>query len=176
MHKKSLVYIIGFMGSGKSTAGKKLAASLGWKFIDLDKEIEETYGKTIPEIFASEGEQKFRELESLALERLQGKTETVISTGGGTPCHGDNLKVMKATGITVYLKMTPEQLEKRLLGSTGERPLLKDIPDEKLASFIASRLAEREKWYDQAQVVVEGINMDINSLTAIIRLESGTFA
>jgi len=176
MHRKSLVYIIGFMGSGKSTAGKKLAAALGWKFIDLDKEIEDTYGKNIPDIFASEGEAKFRQLEAEALNRLKAGMNTIISTGGGTPCHGSNLELMKATGITVYLKMTPNQLTNRLLGSTEDRPLLKDIPDEKLPVFIAAKLAEREKWYDQAQIIVEGLNLDINSLLAIVRLESGIFA
>jgi shikimate kinase len=173
MHGRSLIYIIGFMGSGKSTAGKKLAASLGWRFIDLDREIEESTGTSISRIFATSGEEKFRILEAEALDRLKNSTRTIISTGGGTPCHGNNMDVMTATGIVVYIRMTPEQLALRLLVSTGERPLLKDITDEKLPGFIAAKLADREKWYNKAQIVVEGMNLDINNLQAVIKMESG---
>jgi shikimate kinase len=173
MHGRSLVYIIGFMGSGKSTAGKKLASALGWKFIDLDKEIEERAGMSIREIFASEGEEKFRLLETEALNSLKNSVTTIISTGGGTPCHGNNIDLMLETGVTVYLRMTPAQLALRLLGSTGERPLLKNIPDEKLADFIGEKLSDREKFYNRSQIVVDGINLDINNLRTIIKMGSG---
>jgi shikimate kinase len=169
MTGKSLVYIIGFMGSGKSTAGRKLAMSLGWTFVDLDRKIEEVAGKTIPQIFSDDGEEKFRELETSVLQSLKTEVKTIISTGGGTPCHGDNMQIMLATGLTIYLKMTPEQLTSRLLESTGQRPLLKNIPDNKLNEFISKKLASREKWYNKANITLEGKNLDINLLTSLIK-------
>jgi shikimate kinase len=170
---KSLVYIIGFMGSGKSTAGKKLAAALGWSFIDLDKKIEEVAGKTIPEIFSHEGEDGFRSLETGILRSLKPLTRTIVSTGGGTPCHGDNMDFMLETGVTIYLKMSTGQLVTRLLGSTGGRPLLKNVPDDKLFDFIDEKLKVREQYYNRANIVVEGIGLDINKLLSIIHLGSG---
>ena len=169
MQGKGLVYIIGFMGSGKSTAGRKLASVLGWNFIDLDRKIEERAGKTIPQIFSQEGEGHFRMIETEILRSMKPLTETIISTGGGTPCHGDNMDFMLETGLTVYLKMTPGQLANRLLESSGERPLIKNIPDDHLLDFIEKKLASREKWYSRAKVIIEGINLDISLLTSIIR-------
>jgi shikimate kinase len=173
MHGKSLVYIIGFMGSGKSTAGKKLAAALGWEFIDLDRKIEAAAGKSINEIFLKDGEDKFRSLETEVLRSLQTHVKTIVSTGGGTPCHADNMQFMLNTGVTVYLKMTTSQLVSRLKGSTGERPVLKNVPDDKLYGFIDEKLAIREKFYSKANIIIEGINLDINNLQSIIKLGAG---
>jgi shikimate kinase len=169
MTGKSIIYIIGFMGSGKSTAGKKLAMSLGWAFVDLDRKIEEVAGKTIPLIFSEDGEERFRKLETEVLQNFKSEMNTVVSTGGGTPCHGDNMGFMLATGLTVYLKMTPEQLTSRLLESTGQRPLLKNIPDNKLNGFIGKKLASREKWYNKANIIIDGKNLDINYLSSLIK-------
>lgn len=168
MTEKSLVYIIGFMGSGKSTAGKKLASSLGWNFIDLDRKIEEVAGKTIPQIFSEDGEETFRKLETYVLQDLKSEKKNIISTGGGTPCHGNNMDIMLATGITVYLKMSPEQLTARLLESSGQRPLIKNIPDDRLGDFISKKLASREPWYNKADIIIDGKNLDINNLINII--------
>jgi Shikimate kinase len=173
MHGKNLVYIIGFMGSGKSTAGKKLAATLGWSFIDLDRKIEEVAGKTIPEIFSQEGEDRFRSLETEVLRSLKSQVRTIVSTGGGTPCHGVNMEFMLETGVTVYLKMSTGQLVGRLLGSTEDRPILKNVPDAKLYDFIDEKLTVREKFYNKANIVVEGISLDISNLQSIIKLGSG---
>src|SRR5665647_886628 len=107
MIRNHLVYIIGFMGSGKTTAGKKLAAALGWSFIDLDKKIEEHTGKIIPDIFSQNGEVWFRNVEAEVLRSLNELTNTVISTGGGAPCHDDNMDYMLETGFTVYIKLNP---------------------------------------------------------------------
>jgi shikimate kinase len=171
MPERRLVYIIGFMGSGKSTAGKKLASVLGWTFIDLDRKIEEKAGKTIPQIFSQDGEDHFRTAESDVLKSMGNLSETVVSTGGGTPCHGDNIEFMLETGITIYLKMTPGQLAQRLLNSSGERPLLKNVPDDKLIFFIEEKLAYREKWYSRADFIIDGIDLDIDLLSSRIRDE-----
>jgi shikimate kinase len=163
-----IVYMIGFMGSGKSTAGKKLASGLGWSFIDLDKKIEETTGKTITEIFADHGESYFRNVESELLRSLQSQSDTVISAGGGTPCYGNNMDFMLATGATVYLKLTPGQLKCRLSGSQDKRPLLRGMNDDALLEFIKEKLAIREKWYNRAEIIVEGYDTDIQNLQVLI--------
>lgn len=172
MPERKLVYVIGFMGSGKSTAGKRLAASLGWSFIDLDKKIEETAGKTIPQIFAQDGEETFRKTESDVLRSIGNPQGAVVATGGGTPCHGDNMDFMLMNGLTVYLKMTPEQLTHRLLESSAVRPLIKNISDEDLPGYIEKVLTVREKWYNRAEIIVEGLNIDLNRLLALIENHS----
>jgi len=169
MVKNHIIYIIGFMGSGKSTAGKKLASLLDWSFIDLDKKIEEHTGKTIPEIFSQKGEDYFRAIESKLLKNIYSGASTVISTGGGTPCYSDNMDSMIETGLTIYLKLTPNQLRSRLSGSKGERPLIKNLNHEELLSFIEDKLAHREKWYNRSDITVEGIDLDINQLLSLVK-------
>ena len=157
------------MGSGKSTAGKKLASLLEWSFVDLDKKIEEYTGKTIPELFSQKGEDYFRNVESEVLRSLKGQKNIVISTGGGTPCYGDNMDYMLSTGLTLYLKLTPGQLKKRLSGSSHERPLIKALTRENLLDFIREKLSYREKWYNCAEIIIEGINLDINLLHSLVK-------
>jgi shikimate kinase len=163
------VYIIGFMGSGKSTISKKLAANLGWQFIDLDKEIELKAGKSIRDIFSASGEGFFRKLETETLFNLKTALNTVISTGGGTPCHGSNLEFMNKTGLVVYLKMTPAQLKSRLEGRKASRPLIAEISKNKLLGYISDKLLEREKYYLRASIIVDSIDLDIKYLTDTIK-------
>jgi shikimate kinase len=158
------IYIIGFMGSGKSTAGKKLAAGLGWTFIDLDRKIEDIVGKTITEIFSDSGEEFFRELESEALRSIDIQRDSVISVGGGTPCFSNNMDFMNNTGIVIYLKMTPQQLKSRLSGEPDVRPLLKGLEENNLHQYIEKKLLEREKYYNQALMIINGINLNIKKL------------
>jgi len=174
MRYSNIVYIIGFMGSGKSTAGKKLASLLGWSFIDLDKRIEEQTGRTIPEVFSQNGEDFFRNIEAEVLKSLKSQTNAVISTGGGTPCHGNNMDHMLETGLTLYLKLTPGQLKNRLSKSTGERPLIKDISNEDLLRFIEEKLTYREKWYNRAEIIVEGTNLNTNLLYTLVMANLNT--
>jgi shikimate kinase len=169
MLSNHVVYIIGFMGSGKSTAGRKLASLLGWTFTDLDVKITEYTGMTIPEIFSQKGEDYFRNAESEVLKSLKNNSNCVISTGGGTPCHGDNMDLMLESGLTIYLKLTPAQLKKRLKGSATERPLIKKLNNEELSEFIEAKLAEREKWYNRAEFIVDGFDLDINFLQNIVK-------
>lgn len=157
------------MGSGKSTAGKKLAGKLGWSFIDLDKKIEEKAGKTISRIFSSDGEDFFRKIETEVLKSMKSEKETVISTGGGTPCYGDNMDFMLETGVTIYLKMAPARLRKRLAESSHERPLLRDIPDDRLQEFIEKKLAYREKWYNKAMISIDSSKINYTSLQSLVK-------
>lgn len=159
------IYIIGFMGSGKTTTGKKLAASLQWAFVDLDRKIEESSGKTISEIFSESGEEYFRKIENDQLQKLDIEEDTVISVGGGTPCFSDNMHFMNKTGIVVYLRMTPGQLESRLSPEPDRRPLLSDINENDRYRYISEKLSEREIYYNMAAVIEDAINLNIGDLT-----------
>ncbi len=163
------IYLIGFMGSGKSTIGKKVASGLGWSFVDLDKEIEKETGLRIPGIFAKHGEEYFRKVENRILQSLKSRSGVVISTGGGAPCFFDNMDHMLKNGLTIYLKLTPGQLKQRLAASKGQRPLIKDIHRENLQDFIEEKLATREKWYKRAEIITDGMNTDYSLLITFIR-------
>jgi shikimate kinase len=159
------IYIIGFMGSGKTTIGKRLAAGLQWAFIDLDREIEAAAGKTINEIFSESGEENFRKMEADKLQELDIKEDTVISVGGGTPCFSDNMQFMNKTGIVVYLRMTPGQLKSRLSTECDKRPLLKNINEIDRYRYISEKLSERNIYYNKASVIEDAINLNIGDLT-----------
>jgi shikimate kinase len=164
------IYIIGFMGSGKTTVGKKLAAGLHWSFIDLDREIETKAGKTISKIFSDSGEEYFRRLESEVLQKLDIKKDTVISVGGGAPCFSTNMDFMSETGIVMYLRLTPAQLKSRLSRESGKRPLLKYISQKDMLFYITEKLSEREKYYNKALIIIDGIDLNIKALTDRLRL------
>ena len=160
------------MGSGKSTAGEKLAGLLGWSFIDLDRKIEEHTGKKISDIFSDNGEEYFRQKETELLRNLESQNSAVISTGGGAPCYGDNMDHMLKTGLTIYLKMTPQELHCRLSGSSGKRPLIKGMSDKQLLAFIQEKLESRENCYNRADIIVDSMNLDLNSLLNLIKIRN----
>lgn len=145
------IFLVGFMGAGKSSLGRRLAERLGCPFIDLDRRIEAAEGRSIPEIFGAVGEAGFRALERDGLRALEHEPPGVVATGGGTPCFFDNMDWMNARGITIYLCVSAEVLSRRLSQKREQRPLLKDIDQEHLAHFIESKVQEREHWYCQAQ-------------------------
>ena len=152
------VYLIGYMGCGKTTIGKRLAKSLGWDVIDMDSRIENRYRKTIPDIFASEGEESFRKKERFILEELSALENVVVSTGGGAPCFFDNIDVMNSSGLCVYIRMTPEALAARLRNAKSNRPLLKDKTEAELTNFIKEQLEKRRAFYEQARYVIDNDN------------------
>ena len=156
------------MGSGKSTVGKKISAALDWDLIDLDKEIERREGKSLHEIFSGEGEGYFRKIESEVLRDLITDKNIIISCGGGTPCFNSNMEFMLENGITVYLKMEAEQLKSRLINSHSTRPLIKNLTPDELLSYINKSLCEREKYYNQSEIIVKGLDVNILSLKEII--------
>ena len=146
------------MGCGKSTIGRKVAALMGMNFIDLDKYIEERNFKSVPDIFAQEGEKAFREKERLALQEVAQFEDIVIGTGGGAPCFFDNMQQMNEAGITIYLAPDNEILAYRLLKSKTERPLIAGKSREELMAFIAAALEKRAPFYEQSKIVIRGIN------------------
>ena len=152
------IFLTGYMGCGKSTIGRKVAALMGMNFIDLDKYIEERNFKSVPDIFAQEGENAFREKERLALHEVAQFEDIVIGTGGGAPCFFDNMQQMNEAGITIYLAPDNEILASRLLKSKTERPLIAGKSKEELLDFIASALEKRAPFYEQSKIVIRGIN------------------
>lgn len=147
------VYLIGFMGSGKSYWGRKLSASLNFPFFDLDDVIVLREGKPITEIFAEKGEEYFRLLEKDTLVNLTEAHESfVISCGGGTPCFFGNIDFMKENGKVIWLNTSTPVLIERLLKEKQHRPLLSDIPDENMKSHIIKKLHDRKMYYEQAHL------------------------
>ncbi|GHT51834.1 shikimate kinase [Bacteroidia bacterium] len=157
------IFLIGYMGAGKTTVGKSLAQALNLQFIDLDTFIENRYHKRIGEIFAERGEDGFRELERKALHEVAQFEDVIISTGGGTPCFFDNMQVMNELGRTIYLKLPVEQLAARLVKSNHKekRPLLQDKTDEGIKQFVADNLAVREPFYNQSSLIFEAGHLEI---------------
>ena len=145
------IFLTGYMGSGKTTLGRALAAELEIPFIDLDHYIEKRYCKTIAQIFAEKGEEGFREIERRMLHEVGEFEDVIISTGGGTPCFFDNIEYMNAQGTTVYLDVPVERLHIRLSIAKAKRPLIKDKNDEELRAFIAEQLGKRLPHYSKAQ-------------------------
>ena len=162
------IFLIGFMGSGKSTLGAQLARRLDYQFMDMDKLIEDTGELTIPEIFNEHGEEVFRKWEHDILLELCRREKLVISTGGGAPCHSGMLDLMNANGCTIYLKLSPNALHDRLMRSKTERPLIKGKSEAELLEFITKLLEKREKIYEQATHIVDGINLRSEELAALL--------
>lgn len=152
------IFLTGYMGCGKSTIGRKVAALMGMNFIDLDKYIEERNFKSVPDIFAQDGEAAFREKERQALHEVSQFEEIIIGTGGGAPCFFDNMNQMNEAGITIYLAPDNETLACRLLKSKTERPLIAGKSKEELMVFIETALAKRAPFYEQSKIVIRGIN------------------
>jgi len=162
------IFLIGFMGSGKSTLGAQLARRLNYQFVDMDQLIEDTAELTIPEIFNEHGEEVFRKWEHDILLELCSREKLVISTGGGAPCHSGMMDLMNANGCTIYLKLSPGALQDRLMRSKTERPLIKGKSEPELLEFISILLEEREKFYEQATHIVDGINLRSEELATLL--------
>ena len=162
------IFLVGYMGSGKSTIGRLLAANLHFQFIDLDAWIENRFHKTIRELFAEYGETKFREMEHKGLEELSAFRDVVVATGGGAACYHQNMEWMNAHGVTIYLATSVEILVGRLSAAKAKRPLVSDKSDADLESFIIESLHRRELFYRQAHLVVDSTSDAAEVLTARI--------
>lgn len=152
------IFLTGYMGCGKSTIGRKIAALMGINFIDLDKYIEERNFKSVPDIFAQEGENAFRLKERQALQEVAEFEEIVVGTGGGAPCFFDNMQLMNEAGITIYLAPDNETLACRLLRSKTERPLIAGKSKEELLTFIQQALEKRAPFYEQSKIIIRDKN------------------
>ncbi len=157
------IILIGYMGAGKTTVGKALAADLGVTFYDLDWYITMRYHRTVPEIFAERGEEGFRDLERRMLHEVAEFENVVVSCGGGTPCFFDNMSYMNSLADTVYLKATPDVLAMHLRMGKGKRPLLEGKSPEQLEGYIREMLETREPFYTQAKYTLDVSLLDTAS-------------
>ena len=164
------IFLVGFMGSGKSQMGAALAKELNVNFFDLDKEIEKKAGKDVSAIFADEGEKKFREIEKKSLVELLKQDDYVLSCGGGTPCFSDNMKKMNESGVVIYLKMSTDHLVERLEIDKDSRPMLKGKSGHELWTLVNDMLQEREVDYLKAKYKVRAKDLKPTELAEFIQL------
>ena len=164
------IYLTGYMGSGKSTIGKKLANKLGFLFIDLDSLIENKYRITIPDIFNRYDEDAFRLVEHQTLQETFTYSNAIISTGGGTPCFYNNMELINQNGLSVYIQMHERSLYDRLINSKKKRPLLDDKSPEQIMAHIKKQMTEREPYYLQSKLVIKGESLDMNFLVELISM------
>ncbi len=163
------IYLVGYMGSGKSTTGAKLASLLNMEHVDLDWLFEETYKISIVDFFNKYDEKAFRLIEHQLVQKTASLDGYVISTGGGTPCFHGNMELINTFGLSVYLRMSPEALFVRLKNSKRPRPLTHLLSDDNLHQRIIDDMAHREKFYQMAAIVTNGENPDIEMLAGEIK-------
>lgn len=150
-----IIYLIGYMGAGKTTFGKQIARKLGMTFVDSDDYIIDKFHSSINDIFKIHGEKEFRKMEREALEEISLQENAVVATGGGLPCFYDNMAYMKKHGICVYLKVDENELADRLDSIKASRPLLKDKSREELKQSVHDMLQTRELYYNRANIIVD---------------------
>ncbi len=166
--KRNNVILVGYMGSGKTTLGKKLAKALEFEFIDTDKKIEEAFNISVNEIFKTIGEDKFRELETLFITTFKGE-RAVIATGGGLPCFNENMNSLKDLGLILYLNRPAKELAHRLSQSKTKRPLLANKSNNELLLFIKNQLNEREEYYNQADFILDRDKQTVDYLVQHVK-------
>ena len=162
------IYLVGYMGAGKSTTSKRLAQRLGWEAYDTDRLFEARYKISINDFFHKYDADLYRRLETQILHETLQFDNAVIATGGGTPCFNNNMEWMNLNGFTVFLKISSESAIVRLSQSKVKRPILIDKKPEELAEFIKKNYAERLPFYEQAQLTFKGENCDVEALATLI--------
>ncbi len=150
-----VIYLVGFMGCGKSSVGRRVAKRLGFEFADTDSMVEEAAGASVPEIFARDGEEAFRRMESEVLCRFDPASNTIVATGGGAACSDANIEAMKSRGRMIYFRLSADRLFERLQRGRHHRPKIADMDDASLMEYISSTLAMREPFYSQASMAID---------------------
>lgn len=156
MHTK--IVLLGYMGSGKTTIGHRLANELKLPFWDLDEVIGQMFGMSVQYMITRKGELYFRECEQKALKVVIANQAYILATGGGTPCYYNNLEVIKNSSTSIYLQCNPGTLAERLVPEKQNRPLIADIEDDFMTEFIAKHLFERNPYYQQAHYTIDANN------------------
>ncbi len=153
------------MGSGKTHWGHLLSEKLGMRFFDLDEQVAEHAGKSIPEIFATEGEEQFRMMEKDTLHIIaESHQQFIMACGGGSPCYFNNIDYMNQVGTTVWINSPLDTLFDRLVKEKEKRPLLKELSDEQLRLFIHKKYSDRKIYYEQADVKVDEDPVQLDNL------------
>ncbi|HLZ86191.1 MAG TPA: shikimate kinase [Puia sp.] len=163
------IFLIGFMGSGKTHWGQRLAEKLQLPFYDLDSLIIEKENKSVAGIFEENGEEYFRFLEKETLESTTDQQESfILSCGGGTPCFFNNIEFMKKNGKVVWLNTAVDVLRQRLQRERMSRPLIADVTEDDLQRYIIRKLSERRMYYQQADVTVSEEHTNLDELIRIL--------
>lgn len=162
------IYLLGFMGSGKTTVGQGLAKALDYAWEDLDKIIAIRNERSVRDIFQTYGEAFFRKEEASVLRNTALENKKVISCGGGTPCFHHNMRWINEHGLSIFLNVAPEILYQRLRKGKEARPLLQGKSPEELMQFIRNKLAERRDYYEQAHIVIEQLEEDLDVIPVIM--------
>lgn len=166
--------LVGYMGSGKSSVGLELSKILNYDFIDFDSYIEKQVGMKVEEIFKVKGEIFFRKQEHMYLKEVVNKTHTVVALGGGTPCYGSNLEIIKQSSYSklIYLKASISNLSDRLFQEKSSRPMISHLgTKDELIEFIGKHLFERAPIYEQADVTIKTDALSVDKVVEAILLK-----
>ena len=167
-NRKMKLFLIGMMGSGKSYWAQQIAAVTNYHWMDLDAEIEKENSMTIKEIFDTEGETTFRQMEQKALHQLAKYSNTIIATGGGTPCFFNNMAWMNKNGTTIFISEPINILAQRLQSQKSHRPLISNSLNEDLETLLQQKLTERIGFYNQAKHTITGSVASVADFLKII--------
>ena len=157
------------MGCGKTTLGRKLAATLNLTFIDLDTFLEEKYFRTIPQIFQEEGEAGFRRKEQNVLQEVSTFDDVIVATGGGAPCFFDNMEVMNNTGFCIFLDVDTDSLVSRLINAKTERPIIKGKSPDELHHFIDEMMLKRRPFYEKTRYILKGSEIKSDHVIELLK-------
>lgn len=164
------VFLIGFMGSGKSHWGRLLSSEISLPYYDLDQLIETSAGMPISKIFEQKGEEHFRKLEHEMLEKtIEDNEELILSCGGGTPCFFNNIDLMKAKGKVLWLNTALPVLVERLKKEKQKRPLISEVSDEELTQFIFKKMNDRRIYYEQAHQTIREDEATLETLLKALK-------
>lgn len=163
------IYIVGYMGAGKTTAARRLAQRMGWEVVDTDALFEEKYKISVNDFFNKYDEPLYRKLESEVLKATESLDHVVVSTGGGTACFFDNMDWMNQHGLTIFLRISPQAAVDRVIHSRHKRPLVEGKSEEELTEFVNQHYASRLPFYEQARITAKSEDFDIESLMEAIK-------
>ena len=163
------IYIVGYMGAGKTTTARRLAQRMGWEVVDTDALFEEKYKISVHDFFNKYDEPLYRKLEAEVLKETEKLKHVVVSTGGGTACYFDNMEWMNDHGTTVFLRISEKAVVDRLLHAKRKRPLAAGKSEEELKAFVNRHYAERLPYYEKAQITVKAEDLDLEGLASRIQ-------
>ena len=163
------IYIVGYMGAGKTTAARRLAQRLGWEVVDTDALFEEKYKISVNDFFNKYDEALYRKLESEVLKATENLENVVVSTGGGTACYFDNMEWMNQHGLTVFMHISPKAAVDRVIHSRHKRPLVEGKSEEELTEFVNKHYASRMPFYEKARITVKSEDLDVDGMMNTIK-------